>query len=113
MRIAFDIRKLNDFGIGTYIRNLILHLAQLDRSSEYLLIGRERDQAELGTLPANFFYFFDHTQDSTFWNDFVLPYTLKKRGIQILHTPHYRDHHHPRLCPHSVPQLCQFQVSPR
>jgi hypothetical protein len=73
MRIAFDIRKLNDFGIGTYIRNLILHLAQLDRSSEYLLIGRERDQAELGALPANFFYFFDHTQDSTFWNDFVLP----------------------------------------
>jgi len=90
MRIAFDVRKLNDFGIGTYIRNLILHLAQLDQSSEYLLIGHERDKAELGALPANFSYFFDHTQDGTFWNDFVLPYTLKKRGVQILHTPHYR-----------------------
>ena len=31
MRIAFDIRKLNDFGIGTYIRNLILNLANLDQ----------------------------------------------------------------------------------
>ena len=91
MRIAFDVRKLNDFGIGTYIRNLILHLAQLDQDSEYLLIGRERDKAELGALPANFSYLFDHTQESTFWNDFVLPYTLKKRGVQILHTPHYRS----------------------
>ena len=40
MRIAFDVRKLNDFGIGTYIRNLVLHLAQLDHDSQYLLIGR-------------------------------------------------------------------------
>jgi hypothetical protein len=47
MKIAFDVRKLNDFGIGTYIRNLILHLAQLDPDSEYFLIGRERDKADL------------------------------------------------------------------
>jgi hypothetical protein len=90
MKIAFDIRKLNDFGIGTYIRNLILNLAQLDRESDYFLIGREHDRAEFSTLPANFFFIADPSQESIYWNDFVLPYSLKKKGIELLHTPHYR-----------------------
>ena len=28
MRVAIDARKLHDFGIGTYIRNLLRHLAR-------------------------------------------------------------------------------------
>ncbi|MBM3802613.1 MAG: glycosyltransferase family 4 protein [Acidimicrobiia bacterium] len=91
MRIAFDVRKLNDFGIGTYIHNLVLNLAQLDHQSEYLLIGHDRDRSELGALPANFSFLFDRTHNSGFWNDFVLPYRLGKLGIDILHTPHYRS----------------------
>ena len=31
MRIAIDARKLHDFGIGTYIRNLLVGLARLDK----------------------------------------------------------------------------------
>lgn len=34
VRIAIDARKLHDFGIGTYIRNLLKQLARLDRESE-------------------------------------------------------------------------------
>ncbi|MEW5975368.1 MAG: glycosyltransferase family 1 protein [Acidobacteriota bacterium] len=90
MRIAFDIRKLNDFGIGVYIRNLALQLAQLDKQSEYLLICHDRDRSELGALPPNFSFLVDRSQDSLFWNDFVLPYLLKKQSVQLLHTPHYR-----------------------
>ncbi len=30
MRIAIDVRKIKDFGIGTYLRNLIRHLPALD-----------------------------------------------------------------------------------
>ena len=30
MRIGIDARKLHDFGIGTYIRNLLRQLARLD-----------------------------------------------------------------------------------
>jgi len=89
MRIAFDIRKLNDFGIGTYIRNLVLNLAQLDRESHYYLISREPDRAEFSTLPANFFFIMDPSQESMYWNDIVLPYSLKKKGVELLHTPHY------------------------
>ena len=37
MRIAIDARKLHDFGIGTYIRNVVLGLARLDQQTEYVL----------------------------------------------------------------------------
>ena len=30
MRIAIDARKLRDFGIGTYIRNILIELSRLD-----------------------------------------------------------------------------------
>ena len=43
MRVAIDTRKLHDFGIGTYIRNLLRHLARLDRTSEYILLCRPDD----------------------------------------------------------------------
>ena len=32
MRVAIDARKLHDFGIGTYIRNLLRHLARIDQT---------------------------------------------------------------------------------
>ena len=35
VRIALDARKLHDFGIGTYIRNIVRQLARLDRETEY------------------------------------------------------------------------------
>jgi glycosyltransferase involved in cell wall biosynthesis len=90
MRIALDIRKINDFGIGTYIRNLVLNLARIDQENCYLLIGHERDSSELGGLPANFSFLHDHTHDSRFWNDVILPYSLRQHQVDILHSPHYR-----------------------
>ena len=35
-------RKLYDFGVGTYIRNLLTHLSRIDRH-EYVLLWREND----------------------------------------------------------------------
>ena len=43
MRVALDIRKLNDFGIGTYIRNLLLNLAKIDQENPYFLVSYSRD----------------------------------------------------------------------
>ena len=90
MRIAFDIRKLKDFGIGTYIRNLILNLANLDQENPYFLISHERDRVELTNLPSNFSFILDPSEENPLWNDLVLHFILKKRQIDLLHTPHYR-----------------------
>src|SRR6266567_1301657 len=54
MRVAIDARKLHDFGIGTYIRNLLRHLARIDRESEYILLCHEPDMGVAGSLGDNF-----------------------------------------------------------
>ena len=54
VRIGIDARKLHDFGIGTYIRNLLRQLARLDRESEFILISRPEDRATLASLGPNF-----------------------------------------------------------
>ena len=43
MRIAIDARKLRDYGIGTYIRNLLRHLSRIDQTTEYVLLCRKED----------------------------------------------------------------------
>ena len=45
VRIGIDARKLHDFGIGTYIRNLLRQLARLDRETEFVLLCRPRGLA--------------------------------------------------------------------
>ena len=54
MRIAIDARKLRDYGIGTYVRNLLRYLARIDESTEYVVLCRALDQQLVGALGANF-----------------------------------------------------------
>ncbi|MBO0912652.1 MAG: hypothetical protein J2P13_12745, partial [Acidobacteria bacterium] len=54
MRIAIDLRRINEFGVGTYTRNIVRALAQLDQSNEYFLLGPAEKVGEVGRLPANF-----------------------------------------------------------
>ena len=51
---VIDVRRWNDFGIGTYIRNLVTALARLDRENRYTLIIRPQDQREIAALGPNF-----------------------------------------------------------
>jgi glycosyltransferase involved in cell wall biosynthesis len=54
VRIAIDIRRMTDFGVGTYTRNIVRALARLDRNNEYMLLGSAEKIAEIGPLPENF-----------------------------------------------------------
>ena len=45
MKVAIDVRKLHDFGIGTYIRNILRHLSRVDRENEYVLLCQDADLA--------------------------------------------------------------------
>jgi glycosyltransferase involved in cell wall biosynthesis len=96
MRIAIDIRKINDFGAGAYIWNLVRNLAELDGENEYLLIGSRRNFHELGPLPPNFTQFY-HPEQNSFWrNECSLPLNLRKQGVNVFHAPHHE-------CPILVP----------
>jgi glycosyltransferase involved in cell wall biosynthesis len=54
LRIALDTRRLADFGIGTYIRNLVRALAHADTRNRYTLIATEGAVPEFSDLPENF-----------------------------------------------------------
>jgi glycosyltransferase involved in cell wall biosynthesis len=54
VRVGFDIRPIRDFGVGTYIRNVVRTLGLLDQTSEYFLIGGRDRVREIGKLPPNF-----------------------------------------------------------
>ena len=54
MKIAIDIRRMTEFGVGTYIRNVVRNLGRLDCESRYLLIGAASKVEEIGPLPPNF-----------------------------------------------------------
>src|ERR1700690_3526598 len=45
---------MTEFGVGTYIRNVVRTLGRLDRENEYVLIGPAAKVGEIGSLPANF-----------------------------------------------------------
>lgn len=54
VKIAIDIRRMTDFGIGTYTRNVVRALGRLDRENLYFLIGPPGKFQEIGDLPRNF-----------------------------------------------------------
>ena len=54
LHIAIDARRITDFGVGTYIRNLVLALSGVDPHNHYTLIIAPSDLRELPHLPANF-----------------------------------------------------------
>lgn len=98
MRIAFDIRRSGDYGIGTYIRNLVLQFSSLDHQNFFYLIAHSGQPKEFNPLPPNFSFILDPTADNGFWNDLVLPRLLQKHGVELLHTPHYRCPRFLRCC---------------
>ncbi len=54
LRIAIDARRVSDFGIGTYIRNLVRTLAKLDTTNHYTVVVSAPQVPELTGLGPNF-----------------------------------------------------------
>jgi glycosyltransferase involved in cell wall biosynthesis len=54
VKIAIDIRRMTEFGVGTYIRNIIRTLGRLDHENQYFLLGSPTKVQEIGPLRGNF-----------------------------------------------------------
>jgi len=89
MRIAIDIRKINEFGVGTYIWNLVRNLAAIDAQNEYLLVGSHRNFHELGPLPDNFKQMYQAEDQSPWRHHVTIPFALKRQNVDVVHVPHH------------------------
>ena len=90
MKIAVDVRRIRDFGVGTYIRNLLQALAQVSSGHDYALICSAEDKPQFAELPANFRTVIYNRQDSSRWDHIGLPGLLHRIDADITHIPFHR-----------------------
>jgi glycosyltransferase involved in cell wall biosynthesis len=89
MRVAIDARKLHDFGIGTYIRNLLKQLARIDPDTEYVLLCSEADMGVASTLGPNFRSVLERSPNYSIREQWHVPWALRRERPDVYHAPHY------------------------
>ncbi len=89
MRVAIDVRKLHDFGIGTYVRNLVQWLSRLDRESEFVLFCQREDCDQIESLGPNFKPVPNRSANYSLREQFTVPFGLARMRPDLFHAPHY------------------------
>ena len=88
MKVAIDIRRMTEFGVGTYIRNVVRTLAHLDRESKYFLIGSPDRVTECGDLPPNFHAVNLAGGDNTVKGNLDFRAIVRRLNCDVVHIPH-------------------------
>ncbi len=117
MKIALDIRRVTDFGVGTYIRNIVRALAAIDCQNQYFLLGpaerfHEFDFATHASaccgdtatrdLPSNFFPIPFAYEEESARSYIELDRVLRRTGCDVLHVPHLFWYPRRSPCPYVV-----------
>jgi glycosyltransferase involved in cell wall biosynthesis len=89
MRVAIDARKLHDFGIGTYIRNLLRQLARIDHDTEYVLLCQKADLDIAAQLGPNFRTVLEPSPNYSVREQIHVPWVLRREHPDVYHAPHY------------------------
>ncbi len=79
---------MTEFGIGTYIRNVVRMLANLDRETSYFLIGLPSKVAECGPLPGNFHAISLADAENTTKGAFAFRNIVRRLECDVVHIPH-------------------------
>ena len=89
MRIGIDARKLHDFGIGTYLQNLLKELVRLDDDAEYVVLCYRRDLEWLATLGPRVRPVLTAADTYSLLEQIEIPWRLWRAGVDLFHSPHY------------------------
>ena len=87
MKIAIDVRRMTEFGVGTYIRNVVRTLGRLDRENKSLLIGPSAKVEEIGALPPNFHGVPLHQPERSLKGWWEFRAVLRRLNCDLLHVP--------------------------
>lgn len=85
-RIGIDVRKIYDYGIGRYIRNLIDEFAEIDQDSDYVLF--QGDPKSVVDAP-NFEIRHERSPKYSVREHMSLPMQMKRARLDLFHSPHY------------------------
>jgi glycosyltransferase involved in cell wall biosynthesis len=91
MRVAISTLAMRRelYGVGNYVKNLVLSLSKLDQDNEYLLFASEQNAHHLRDLGSNFRI--EYAPGNRFlrlpWEQIELPMRLKQERIDVYHGP--------------------------
>jgi glycosyltransferase involved in cell wall biosynthesis len=87
MRIAIDVRRMYEFGLATYIRNVVRTLGRIDTVNEYFLVGSAARFEQLGELPENFHFLPLQNAEATFANYLEMHKVINRNEVDLIHVP--------------------------
>ncbi len=87
LRIVIDVRHIQDFGIGTYIRNLVRGFSRLNSEDHFFLIARPGDMGFLGGLGPNFEIVPRAGLDTGLSSEITFPFFLSRFAADLFHIP--------------------------
>ena len=87
LKIAIDIRRMSEFGVGTYIRNVVRTLSRLDHENDFFLLGPAAKVEEIGPLPRNFHNVPLLAPDRTVQGYREFRAALKRQPCDLVHIP--------------------------
>jgi len=87
VKIAIDIRRMTEFGVGTYIRNVVRTLGRVDHENPYFLLGPAEKSQEIGPLPSNFKTIPLLSSERSFQGYREFRHALKKLDCDLVHIP--------------------------
>jgi glycosyltransferase involved in cell wall biosynthesis len=79
-------------GAGNYIFNLVKALADIDRENRYFVFAKPENIAEWNITQPNFHFVpidLSIRPLRLLWEQCVLPWLVRSRGITVFHSPHY------------------------
>lgn len=87
--IGIDARKIADFGIGTYIRNLVQSLGELDQENQYVLFLGLQNRDAFEPLPENFRVVIERSPSYSARELVFLSWRLFQLRLDLYHSTHY------------------------
>ncbi|MBI2680800.1 MAG: glycosyltransferase family 4 protein [Candidatus Solibacter usitatus] len=87
LKIVIDVRRIRDFGIGTYIRNLVHALAHVDSTNRYVLVTSPGEARVFAGLPAHFEVAPYAGNDQRPLDNLAFPWFLRRFSADLYHIP--------------------------
>src|SRR5258706_11080297 len=87
LKIVIDVRRIRDFGIGTYIRNLVHALAHIDSTNRYVLVTSPGEARAFAGLPPHFEVASYAGSDERPKDNLAFPWFLRRFSADLYHIP--------------------------
>lgn len=85
LHVLMDARRVRDFGIGTYIRNLLRALGNCAGDTRFTVVVQPGDEAEVPGLPSNFAL--RTWEQRRYTNSVAFPMFLRACAADVYHVP--------------------------